>query len=285
MQQRRITNRRHAFDKAVEQLTKRRQQQDNIDRRETPTNEQHGTQPIKRKHNETTRNSRRRPTISNNKKSATPYQTSKQREGSPSLGAGTLTHDERNKLLEHYYNIDNPTALTSSAKRLYNALRAHIPSLTLAKCQFFLQTQSPYTLTAPRHTHIQRNPMEVHRCFDILAGDIMILRRFADTTEIEAYCLLIVDVFSRYAWYIILKTRTATEITEKFEKLLEELRPRLLKTTIFFDRESAIISRHFRTMLRKFDVQLQLSYTETKVSHAEVLIRYLRRSLFVYKNL
>jgi hypothetical protein len=211
-----------------------------------------------------------------------PDDDDRRREESPTLGAGTLTRDERARLLEHYYNIDNPAALTSSPRRLYKALRRQLPSLTVEKCRFFLQTQSPYTLTASRRTYIPRNRMEVYRCFDMLACDIMIMRKFFETTESECYCLLVVDVFSRFTWGLMLKTRTAQEITTAFEQLLEQLRPRLLRTTIYFDRESAIISSQFAKMIRKFDVQLQFSYTETKVSHAEILIRYLRRSLLVY---
>jgi transposase InsO family protein len=123
--------------------------------------------------------------------------------------------------------------------------------------------------------------MEVYRTYDCLAGDIMVLRRFAATTESEIYCLLLVDVFSRHCWPIMLETRSADEITRKFEALLERLRPHLLRTTILFDQESAIVSRQFRTMLKKFDVQLQLSYTVTKASNAESLIRTLKRTLLV----
>ena len=123
--------------------------------------------------------------------------------------------------------------------------------------------------------------MEVYRTFDCLAGDIMVLRQFADTSEKEIYCLLLVDVYSRHCWPLMLETRTADEITRKFERLLERLRPRLLRTTILFDQESAIVSRQFRAMLKKFDVRLQLSFTETKVSNAERLIRTLKRTLLV----
>ena len=199
----------------------------------------------------------------------------------PTLGKGTLTGAERAALLKYYYNVDNVAALTSSVYKLYKALKPQHPTLTLDKCRFFLQTQSPYTLTAPRRTYIPRNPMEVYRCFDVLAGDIMVLMQFTDSTTPQKYCMLVVDVFSRYCWHFMLETRSAAEIVTKFEALLEELRPHLLKTTIYFDRESAIISRQFRQMLKKFDVQLQLSYSETKVSHAEILIRYLKRSLLI----
>ena len=123
--------------------------------------------------------------------------------------------------------------------------------------------------------------MEVYRTFDMLACDIMILRQFAESTAPEQYCLLVVDVFSRYCWPLMLETRSADEITRKFERLLERLRPRLLRTTILFDQESAIVSRQFRAMLKKFDVRLQLSFTETKVSNAERLIRTLKRTLLV----
>lgn len=197
----------------------------------------------------------------------------------PTLGEGTLSVAERSALLKYYYNVDNVASLTSSAYKLYKAVKHQHPTLTLDKCRFFLQTQSPYTLTAPRRTYIPRNPMEVYRCFDVLACDIMVLMQFTDANSPQRYCMLVVDVFSRYCWHFMLETRSAAEIVPKFEALLEELRPRLLKTTIYFDRESAIISRQFRQMLKKFDVQLQLSYSETKVSHAEILIRYLKRSL------
>ena len=197
----------------------------------------------------------------------------------PTLGAGRLTATERDALLAYYYDVDQPYALTSSAHQLHQAMRQRIPSLTIDKCKFFLQSQSPYTLTAPHRRPEPSNPMEVYRCYELLACDIMVLREYSDSSDTLRYCLLVVDVFSRYCWDLYLKTRSAQEIVPKFDQLLESMGDRLLSTIVYFDQEAAIKGHAFRAMLKRHNVLLQLSYTKTKVSNAERLIRTLKKSL------
>ena len=114
----------------------------------------------------------------------------------PTLGDGRLTVAERDALLAYYYDVDQPHALTSSARHLYKSMKQRVPSLTLDKCRFFLQSQPPYTLTAPRRAPVPSNPMEVYRCYELLACDIMVLRQYSDRADSLLYCLIVVDVFS-----------------------------------------------------------------------------------------
>ena len=200
----------------------------------------------------------------------------------PTLGEGRLTVHERDALLAYYYDVDKPYALTSSARHLYQALRQRVRTLTIDKCRFFLQTQSPYTLTAPRRRNEPSNPMEVYRCYELLACDIMVLREYSDSSDTIRYCLLVVDVFSRYCWDLYLETRSAEEIVPKFDDLLKSMGDRLLSTVVYFDQEGAIKGKAFRAMLKRHNVLLQLSYTKTKVSNAERLIRTLKKSLFFH---
>lgn len=216
------------------------------------------------------------------KPAATFRKNRRQKEEEPSLGAGILTVRSRQQLIDYYYNVDNVASLTSSAHKLHLAIRKKFPHITLQQCKFFLQTQSPYTLTKTPHTYIKRNPIHVSRCFELLSCDILVMRQFADTTSPERYCLIVVETFSRFIWGLVLKTRTATEIVAKFRQLLTALKPKLLLTTIFFDRESAIKGSQFRDMLKEFNVHLLLSHSPTKVSHAEAAIRTLKRSVYRY---
>ena len=209
-----------------------------------------------------------------------PIKTKRKRAAAdPTLGEGRLTVHERDALLAYYYDVDKPYALTSSARHLYQAVRRRVPTLTLDKCRFFLQSQSPYTLTAPRRRAEPSNPMEVYRCYELLACDIMVLREYSDSSDSLRYCLLVVDVFSRYCWDLYLETRSAQEIVPKFDRLLESMKDRLLSTIVYFDQEGAIKGREFRAMLKRHNVTLQLSFTKTKVSNAERLIRTLKKSL------
>lgn len=107
-------------------------------------------------------------------------------EQDPTLGPGIISRAERDTLLAYYYNIDEPYALTSSPRRLLRALQRRLPDLTLRKCRFFLQSQSPYTLTAPKRRPSPSNPMEVYRCFDVLACLRAMLSRYF------AFCLTII---------------------------------------------------------------------------------------------
>lgn len=99
----------------------------------------------------------------------------------PQAGVGgDLTARESTYLHDYYYNLDNTAALTASAQRLYNATRRRMPSLSLAKCQAFLQAQHVHTLTKPVHTHVPRIKHETFRCMDELVFDLLVFKQFAE---------------------------------------------------------------------------------------------------------
>lgn len=93
----------------------------------------------------------------------------------------------------------------------------------------------------------------------------MVLQQYSDSEDTVKYCLLAVDVFSRYVFDLYLETRSAHELVPAFERLLVRLRPRLLSTIVYFDQESSVKGHEFRAMLKRHNVLLQLSYTKTKV--------------------
>jgi len=57
---------------------------------------------------------------------------------------------------------------------------------------------------------------------DIWAVDLVDMQEWSDDNDGYKYMLNIIDVFSRYAWSIPLKTKTAKEVLKAFESIKEK---------------------------------------------------------------
>ena len=48
------------------------------------------------------------------------------------------------------------------------------------------------------------------------------MRKFSNDNKGYSYLLNVIDIFSKYAWNILLKTKTALEVTKAFESILSK---------------------------------------------------------------
>ena len=86
------------------------------------------------------------------------------------------------------------------------------------------------------------------------------------------FVLCYIDVYSRFAWCIGLNTKTTTEIMKVSEPLLRKHRPMNLSS----DKESAVLSKKFRSLLSELDIKLwnQHSFLPGKTTHTAIVERF-----------
>ena len=63
---------------------------------------------------------------------------------------------------------------------------------------------------------------------EIWSADLIDMREFSNENKDYNYLLNVIDIFSKYAWSIPLKTKTASEVTKAFESILTKNHPRKL---------------------------------------------------------
>ena len=55
---------------------------------------------------------------------------------------------------------------------------------------------------------------------EIWSADLIDMKEFSKDNKNYNYLLNVIDIFSKYAWSIPLKTKTASEVTKAFESIL-----------------------------------------------------------------
>jgi hypothetical protein len=77
----------------------------------------------------------------------------------------------------------------------------------------WLSGQNTYTLHKPVRKRFPRNPYTVKNIYDVWEMDLAELSSLSKHNDKHKYLLNVIEVFSRYAWSVPLKDRTASSVT------------------------------------------------------------------------
>ena len=112
--------------------------------------------------------------------------------------------NRKNRLLEKlYYELDRPLAL-GGVDKLYRAARRY--GVTRSQVLELLQLQPGYTLHKPARKHFRRNRVIVFGIDSQWQADLVDL-------------LTCIDVLSKFAWVVPLKTKTGKELVAAFKEI------------------------------------------------------------------
>jgi len=86
------------------------------------------------------------------------------------------------------------------------------------------------------------------------------------------YLLTVIDILSKYAWVIPLKDKTGKTLTEKFEPIINETKPKLLQV----DKGTEFYNKTFKEMLSKYGTVMFSTKSDKKASIVERFNRTLK---------
>ena len=92
--------------------------------------------------------------------------------------------------------------------------------------------------------------------------------------------LCVIDIYSKYAWGILLKDKTWITITNAFQKFLKESNRN--QTKIWVDKASAFYNRSIKWWLGKNDIEMYSAHDEGKSVVAERFSRTLKNKIYKY---
>ena len=142
-------------------------------------------------------------------------------------------------------------------------------------------------LLRPKRNRFQRRSVYARNVDEIWTADLMDVHRFARVNRGYKYILVVLDVFSRFAWARPLKTKTGAEVANALQDIFQKGRiPAKLWTdrgTEFWNKNvrhvlfgPAFHNRDVERMLRASNVELYSTHNEPKAMISERFIRTLR---------
>jgi hypothetical protein len=92
------------------------------------------------------------------------------------------------------------------------------------------------------------------------------------------YLLTVIDVYSKYAWIIPLKTKSSNSIIEAFTDIFKDRKPKKLWT----DNGKEFINKEFKQFLTKNNVDIYQTYNEGKAVVIERFNRTIKEKMWRY---
>ena len=148
----------------------------------------------------------------------------------------------------------------------------------------WLRKQDTYTLHKPVKLKFRRRKTFAVGICDLYQADLADISALSKYNDGNKYLLTCIDVFSKYAWVIPLKSKNGTDMVEAFSKVLIDRRPIHLQT----DKGTEFLNKNFQSLLRKNDIIFYTSENDDiKASVVERFNRTIKTKMwkyFTYKN-
>ena len=192
--------------------------------------------------------------------------------GTRTLVSGWMER-RRSKLHRHYYDPKRVGSYGGVA-----ALQRVVPAER--DVERWLATQDAYTLHKPVRRHFKRRCVVVGGPNQQWQADLVDMSRLKTANDGTTFLLTVIDVFSKRAWCIPLKSKSAASLVAAFRRLLNDVnRPTTLQT----DKGSAFLNRPLQRLLKEYGVHHFATHNEeTKASIVERFNRSLKTRMWRY---
>ena len=142
----------------------------------------------------------------------------------------------------------------------------------------FLDTIDTYTLHKPIRKKFETRRVYVKGIDDQFQADLVEMREFSKENDGYNYLLTVIDCFSKYAWAIPIRNKTAEEIIKSFDNIFKERKPLKLQT----DKGKEFINKKFQSFLKEHNVIWFSTDSEFKASIVERFNRTLKTKMWKY---
>jgi hypothetical protein len=176
-----------------------------------------------------------------------------------------------------YYDPSHPASF-STVEKLYEAVKRKIKK---KKILTWLQEQRAYTLHKPKRKRFLRNFYDIDNIDDLWESDLIDFQSLSQYNNGVKFILVVIDVFSKFAWTVPLKNKTSGEIVKAFDKIFKFTTRRPIR--IQTDKGREYNNKKFIAYLKKFNVKYNTTRNEeTKACIAERFIRTIKTLIYKY---
>ena len=179
-----------------------------------------------------------------------------------------------------YRKPDFPGSL-GGVKKFSAALRRAGKKISARALKRRLQEDDVYQLHKPSRKHFPRRPTIVQGIDHLWQVDLSDVSSIKEHNDGNRFILFVIDAFSKYAWAVPLKNKTAATLTATMRELFRATKRKPLH--VMSDKGSEFVNRPLKTLLDESDVRFYTSQNEeTKASIVERLQRTVKTKMFRY---
>ena len=187
----------------------------------------------------------------------------------------------REYLKKIHFNPKNPGSFEGVDKLYKQAKKDGQFKISRSKLKKWLQNQQSYTLHRRVNRNFKRGKVLVEVIDDQFDADLASMSDYEKSNDGYKYLLVVIDIFSRYAWIEPLKNKTADSIVRAFNKILSEGRqPQRLRTDAAMD----FTSKKFQNLLKDQNINHFTTHNEKQANYVERLIKTIKNKIRRYMS-
>lgn len=185
------------------------------------------------------------------------------------------------KTLERlYYDADSAAAYSSAAKLLSEARKSN-KSINKKAVEQWLEKQKSYVFHKDRRLRFKRNAYNVSNIDDLWQTDLIDLQKLSRYNRGYKYIVAVIDCFSKYAWCVPIKKKTADEIIRAFKLIFDTTTRRPIN--LQSDKGREFTNKNFAVFLKQYAVNFfTANDPATKASICERFIKTIKALIFKY---
>ena len=173
----------------------------------------------------------------------------------------------------HPASFSNPVTLYKVVKKEGKYKISH------SQIKKWLQKQESYSRNKSVKRNFQRGRVIVSGIDDQFDADLASLVYYSDDNDGYKYLLVVIDIFSRYAWVEPLKDKTAVQIVSAFDKIISGGRiPKRLRT----DAATDFTSKKFQKFVNEKNIVHFVTHNEKQANYVERFIKTLKSRISRY---
>ena len=179
--------------------------------------------------------------------------------------------------LKIYYDPSHPASY-EGLDNLYNAVKKEGKfKISHSQIKDWLENQDAYSLNKSVRRNFQRGRVIVSGIDDQSDVDLASFACDPDENDWYKYLLVVINIFSHYAWIEPLKDKTAKQITAAFNKILSEgHKPRRLRT----DAATDFWSKEFQANLQRKDIPHSTTHSGKQANYVERFIKTIKGQIW-----
>lgn len=170
----------------------------------------------------------------------------------------------RAEILQKLY--DDPATTCSGRDRFYPRVAENYLGITKSDVMKFLASQETYQLHKQVYHQRAVKPVIALNPAKYLQVDLIDLSDTAYWNGNNRYIMTVIDVFSKRAWAVPMKTRTGPSAAKAIDPILAEVKPRVLQS----DNGSEFIAAEFGAVCDKYGTKQIFSKSHTPQSQGQI---------------
>lgn len=191
----------------------------------------------------------------------------------------------RGELMQIYLNPANPGSYGGVDALYKNAKESGIVGITKAKVKSFLSGIPSYTLHRQARRKFSRNRTYVDGVDSQWQADLADMQALSKHNDGYKYLLTCIDVFSKYAWAIPIKEKSANALCTAFRDLLEKHTAPRLPQKLQTDKGTEFLNSSVQKLFSEWkphSIKHFTSWSDQKASIVERFNRTLKSHMWRY---